>query len=265
MSRDGRRVVVGGFPTRVYDAATGEVVREVAAGQAVAMSPDGERLALAADDWDVGAVELRIVSAQTGRVVSRARAIRKPGRRSHTARTANTWPRLDMTTLPGCGTRPPARKSADSWVGPGGIPEWRLARTGMPSPSPPTTGRSRYWPVDFDQDAVTVKAHTTLGTRSLALDATAGRVLGAGVFGGQIDEAASHKKVAALAGRIPRIVLRDDGGRGTGGHRVRQTGPSPCGIWPRAAGACFAARSTMCPRSVFRPTAGGWRRRAGPT
>ena len=79
ISRDGERAAVGGSPGTEYDVESGEVIRETPAGHSVAFSPDGERLAIASDDWEVGNMELRVVAADSGRIVSRARAHAETG------------------------------------------------------------------------------------------------------------------------------------------------------------------------------------------
>src|SRR5207248_821042 len=68
ISPAGRWFAVGGFPGRIYDLNTGDPVRDIAAGSAIAFSPDGERIALAADEYENGSVELRVVSAATGQI-----------------------------------------------------------------------------------------------------------------------------------------------------------------------------------------------------
>ena len=68
-------------------------------------------------------------------------------------------------------------------------------------------GTVEIWPIDFDQETNTRKAHTAFGVRSLALDADAGRVLGTTALlfpdgTGLIDDANTHKTVARLYGRF---------------------------------------------------------------
>jgi WD40 repeat protein len=68
-------------------------------------------------------------------------------------------------------------------------------------------GTVEIWPIDFDQETNTRKAHTAFGVRSLALDADAGRVLGTSALifpdgTGLIDDANTHKTVARLSGRF---------------------------------------------------------------
>ena len=65
-------------------------------------------------------------------------------------------------------------------------------------------GSVEIWPVDFDQEGITIKAHTTLGTASMALHADSGRVLGVNLFTGRIDDPIRHKQRTLLAGRTPR-------------------------------------------------------------
>jgi WD40 repeat protein/serine/threonine protein kinase len=234
VSPDGKRVAVGGFPGRVYDVDTGDPVRDVAAGTAVAFSPDGERLALTADDWDVGAAELRVVEVDSGKVVSRARAHSEPAAavayspdgkwvatagRDHTARL---W-------------EPATGKEVRRFVG-GARWNFRVAFSpdGRSLAVATHDGTIEVWPTDLDQEANTTKAHVTLGTRSLALDADSGRVLGAGLFNGLIDDASAHKTVAALAGRSRGAVC---GAFSPDGRRVAiGFGDGAVSVWDAAAG-----------------------------
>jgi len=59
-------------------------------------------------------------------------------------------------------------------------------------------GAVELWPVDFDPEGSTLKAHLAFGVHSLALDADRRRVAGAGIFSSSIDELATHRKVAQI-------------------------------------------------------------------
>jgi WD40 repeat protein len=206
VSPDGKHAAVGGSPGMIYDLETGEAVREVAGGNAVAFSPDGERLALAAADYDRGAVELRVVSATTGQIVSRAPAHTETGAAvayspdgNHIAtaghdNTARLW-------------NPATGKEVRRFLGGS---RWNTSVAFSPDGRSLAVanhdGTIEIWPVEFEQDAVTRKAHGTLGTTSLALDGDSGRVFGGSLLGGRIDDPTGRMPGVALAGQFLRGV-----------------------------------------------------------
>jgi WD40 repeat protein len=54
------------------------------------------------------------------------------------------------------------------------------------------------WPLDYEPESTTLKAHAALGVQSLALHADSGRVAGAGVLAAGIDDLATHKTITRL-------------------------------------------------------------------
>jgi WD40 repeat protein/serine/threonine protein kinase len=205
VSPNGQLAAVGGFPGRVYDLNTGEVVREIAASRSVAFSPDGERLALAADDYATGAVELRVISPISGQIVSRAQAHSETG-----AAIAYSPDGKHVATVGNDNTarlwNPATGKEVRRFQG---SSRWNTAVAFSPDGQSLAVathiGAIEIWPVEFDQDATTRKAHTVFGIQSLALEPDGGRVLGTTTFSlsggsGLIDDAADHKTVTRLAG-----------------------------------------------------------------
>jgi WD40 repeat protein/serine/threonine protein kinase len=202
VSPDGRWVATGGTPGLIYNLETGEAVRDIAAGNAVALSPDGERLALAADDYEIRAVELRVVAAETGKIISRARAHSVVGSaiayspdgkyvatagNDHTARLWDPATGKEVRRFQG-GNR---FNSAVAFS-----PDARSLAVATHD------GTVEVWPVDFDQDATTLKAHRALGVESLAMHADLGLVFGGSLFTTLIDNPATQKTVATLEGRL---------------------------------------------------------------
>jgi WD40 repeat protein/serine/threonine protein kinase len=200
VSPDGRRIAVASYPGHIHDADTGEELRELPAGEAAAYSPDGERLALVKEDAETGGVELRVVEVQTGRIVARAPAHSESGAAIAYSPAGNciaTAGRDHTVRLwePATGREIRRFRGEDRWnVALAFSVDGRWLAVGN------FHGVVEVWPIDFDQEGETVKAHKTLGTASLALDAATGRVLGCGVFGGMIDDPAAGKTIASLAG-----------------------------------------------------------------
>ena len=206
ISPDGRRGGRG-ISARTYDIDSGEAVRDYIGGSVVALSPDGERLAFAADDREAGSTELRIVSTATGQLLARTRA------HSGLGSVVAFSPDGNLVATAGFDN------TAQLWTASTGkeVRRFQGGSRANTSVSFSSDGRSlavatqdgtvEIWPIDFDQETNTWKAHTAFGVRSLALDADAGRVLGTTALlfpdgTGLIDDANTHKTVARLNGRF---------------------------------------------------------------
>jgi WD40 repeat protein len=205
-SAEGRYIVASGFPRcRLIDVQKGEVVREMIGGVGAALSPNGERLALLTNDRTGWGAELDVLAVDSDQIRARsprahgeyagAIAFSPDGQFIATAGHDNT---VRIWTAATC-------KELRRFQGGS---RWNNSVTFSPDGRWLAVGTAtavEMWPVDLDQTAETGKAHRTLGTRTVALSATAGRVLGEGLFAAVVDDVADGHTVATLSGNMARM------------------------------------------------------------
>jgi WD40 repeat protein/serine/threonine protein kinase len=207
VSRDGRRAAVSGRPTLLFDAVSGDTIQELPESHGVALDPDGERLATYINEPNPQAPEVHVYSAVTGKLLVRGRG--------HTERcTALAYSddgRFIATTGQDNTARlwdPATGKEVRRFQG---MARWNTGVAFNPDNKSlavaAQNGTVELWPVDLDQEATTVKAHTGI-QHSEALDADKGRVLGLGLFAAQIDDTTPRRATTRLEGPF----------RGTGAH-----------------------------------------------